>query len=309
MNRITSSRLDYVGKAVNVARNIAALGHASMCAGIIALSGSEETFRSIESSGAKRDFAVLEGSVRVNMKVMDLSKSVITEINESWTVPSDTYNLIEEIVIRNARVSDWVVLTGSLPKGLGADTYARLMKSIRVAAPTCKIALDAEGEAFSLALAQKPNLVKPNGYELSLITDKPAEGTLARSPGSRDLCPRAGVSTPQDAVRQGRTLLNMGAERVIVSMGSKGAVFISENTSLFSPALPVKVLSATGAGDAMLSGWVYGIINGMSKADAFRLACAAASAKVATEGTEAITREGCMRLLPQITILQDFTEE
>ena len=288
MNRVVSSRHDYVGKGVNVALNLAALGVSSVCVGLIARNGSEKTFANLEAHNVKHDFWVLPGDIRVNTKVVNLASSVVTELNESWDVSPEIYDSIERLVVRHARDSEWIVLTGSLPRGLGGDTYKRLIRAIRGSA-NCKIALDAEGEPFALAVAEKPDFVKPNAYELGLYCGQ-----------------ASAIDTPTSAAVHGKALLDIGVEHVIISMGEMGAVYLSKDTALHAQAIPTKVRSTAGAGDAMLAGFIGRVAVGVTAQEAFRFACAAAAAKVATEGTQPITPEVCAALVNRVDVRREF---
>lgn len=70
-------------------------------------------------------------------------------------------------------------------------------------------------------------------------------------------------------------------------MGSKGAVFVTENMDLFAKAAEVKVKSTTGAGDSMVAAISYGLSQNMDDVSIFKLALACAAAKVSKEGVKA----------------------
>lgn len=284
MNRIQSSRIDYVGKGVNVAMNMRALGIDVACVGCIGHSGGDETIARLKDAGAEAEFIRVDGAERVNMKVIDSSAGRITEINEAGPdVGPGVYERVETMAATYARRSGWVVLTGSLPRGLGKETYARLIRAVRREAPDCRVALDAEGEAFALAVDERPDLIKPNQYELELYSG-------------------ATCDTAERAASVGEALVRRGIPYVIISMGADGAIWLEGQERLFSPALDVAVRSTAGAGDAMLSGWLYAYLNGMDSRKAFRMAVAAAGAKVATEGTQAFAMAEMMRLYERTTV-------
>ena len=98
MNRIQSSRLDYVGKGVNVALNMRALGHNSACIGCIGDdAGGDETIRRLREAGVEGEFIRVQGPVRVNMKVLDASAGQITEINEPGPPVGNEYFIRSEL--------------------------------------------------------------------------------------------------------------------------------------------------------------------------------------------------------------------
>lgn len=69
-----------------------------------------------------------------------------------------------------------------------------------------------------------------------------------------------GINKPQDA---SKALNVMGIHEVFITLGANGAVYSSLEKTLSFPALPAKVVNATGSGDAFLSGIVYAHANGI----------------------------------------------
>jgi 1-phosphofructokinase len=284
MNRVQSSRLDYVGKGVNVALNLRALGEDCACVGCIGRAGGDETIARLRGAGVATEFIRVNGDERINIKLIDSSTGRITEINESGPpVDASVYTQIEFLTTSFARRSEWLVLTGSLPTGLPKDTYARLIRAVRRAAPDCRVALDAEGEAFASSVREKPDFIKPNQYELELYCGTP--------------CAERGM-----AAGEALKLIELGIPNVLVSMGADGAVWADAHTQAYAAAADVMVRSTAGAGDAMLSGWLSAHRRGAGALDAFRFAVAAAGAKVMTEGTQPITRGDVERLLSGVAL-------
>ncbi|NLA53697.1 MAG: hypothetical protein GX858_05000, partial [Clostridiales bacterium] len=149
-----------------------------------------------------------------------------------------------------------------MPPGCPDDYYQSLMRLIRDAAPSCRIALDVPGEPFRLGLLERPELVKPNLEELSFYL------------GYCEL-------TLDEAWQGAKKLRDEGAGSVIVSMGSLGALLSTQRLQAFAPAVSLPIVSTVGAGDAMLAAFVAGLTQKKSELEAFRLAVGAAAATVA----------------------------
>jgi len=290
LNRIRASRVDAAGKGLNVARNLAALGFAATCLGFAGEENAPLLEIAAESSGVLSHWVRVPGAVRTNLKALDLRAGVITEINEPGPpVPEALLETLERNLAEQCGRSDWVVFTGSLPVGMPAGTYARLTRLARRAAPRCKVALDAEGAAFAEAVQEKPDLVKPNRYELELFLGKPCGDPDTLKAGVRRLA----------RLLQGRS--GDGA-LVCVSMGADGALLADGDELFHAPAPDVPVRSTAGAGDAMLAGLIAGCLKGLSAREAFRLAVAMAGAKVQTSGTQPVQRVQADALLPLVNV-------
>ena len=153
----------------------------------------------------------------------------------------------------------WVVLAGSLPPGIPASAYARLTKTAHKLG--ARVALDCEGEAMQLALAERPDLIKPNRAELALLFDRP-------------------VKTRVQIVAAMRELITRGAGCVVVSAG-KGEVLAGNAQEIWSATPPsITQISPMGAGDSMVAGLIYGLSKGVALEGALRhgVACGAACA-------------------------------
>lgn len=153
--------------------------------------------------------------------------------------------------------ADFVILTGSLPRGTPVDFYRRLLQST-----PCPALLDARGAELLAALDCKPRVVKPNREE------------LAKSVG-RPLPDRASVLAAM------RELVERGAHSVIVTHGAAGVwVMQGGDTWEFTPP-KVTPDNPIGSGDCLAAGVALALTRGDKLADAVRLGIAAATDNVA----------------------------
>jgi len=275
-NRVLREQTVPGGKGVNVARMMASFGLFSQAALFLGREDERLMGETLSLWGCGMRAVILDGALRVNIKVMDQSRGEITELNASGSPVNDRQlEAMEDLVIESAAQSRWLCLCGSLPPGCPDGYYARLIRGVRRMAPGCRIALDASGESFRLALREGPDLIKPNLDELSAF----AGYTI----GDIDEAPRS-----IEALMQG------GARDIILSMGARGARLYAGGTVLHASGLKVPVATTVGAGDAMLSGYIAGLEEGLSRKEAFRLAAAAAAARVAGQEER---REEYVRLI------------
>ena len=96
-------------------------------------------------------------------------------------------------------------------------------------------------------------------------------------PSYYDVLPMTGETTVEAAAAK---LLSCGVKNLIVKCGEKGAVIFDRESGAGGrpvPAIRVKPLDATGAGDCMSAAFISRIIEGDSTEDACRYACAAGS--------------------------------
>ena len=282
LNRIKKQTDVAAGKGMNVALAAAALGEEAACIGFMYREGGAMFEARLHEGGAMGDFVWCDGAVRVNMKVFDREKGEITELNASGTpVDEEQMCKMAALTARQAEKSDALVLTGSLPPGCPVDFYAQLAEAAQ--GSDCRVFLDADGERLRAGLRAKPFLIKPNRYELELLSGEKLDSLDS-------ICAAA------------RKLVEGGVKMVAVSMGADGALMTDGKHFIHAPGLRVRVCSTVAAGDSMIAGLATGFVRGWSMTEAFRLGVAAATVRCMTPPDQLIRAEDCAALANQIVI-------
>ncbi len=282
LNRVVSAHSVAAGKGINVALTASALGVASECIGFMYREGSKLFEKRLMVGGVEYNFVWCDGSVRTNVKVFDQSTGTITEINESGArVSEDDLKRMTDLVALHAENTDYLVLAGSLPPGCPPDYYRTLIQTVEGLG--CRCVLDADGDRMRYGLEACPFMIKPNRYELELMTGEKLNS----------------LKEIRDAAQK---YLDMGVSVVTVSLGSEGALITDGDETLYAPKLALDVKSTVGAGDAMVAGLTCGFIGDNELEDAFRMGVACASARCATESYRVIDKTEYKRLLDQVKI-------
>lgn len=109
-------------------------------------------------------------------------------------------------------------------------------------------------------------------------------------PNEAELVDRArgfGVTADGPSEHLAAAVARAAGTRVVVTLGSRGAAVCEDGTTTVRTAAPtVEAVDTTGAGDAFVGAFVFGLAEGMSTTDAARLGCACASASVTRHGTQ-----------------------
>lgn len=285
VNRVQSLRTDAGGKGINVSKCIAVLGGESTAAVLLAGEVGRGILFFLEQQPLITPLAVWgTGETRTNLKIIDPERKVNTDINEPGpkTSEENLNGLLEQLLSR-VRPDDEIVFAGSLPGGAPASLYrdwARLCKQ-----SGARVFLDADGEALHLGIEAKPNLIKPNREELSALVGRP-------------------LPERTDILNAAREVSAGGIERVVVSMGGDGALFLSGGEALWADALKVPVRSTVGAGDSMVAALVYGARQSLAWKNQARLAVAFSAASVMCGGTQAPALETVKKLYNQVKIME-----
>jgi 1-phosphofructokinase len=288
LNRLREVKLDAGGKGVNVSAMIQALGGESIAIGFSGGGAGEELLSRIAQKGLRQDFVHIAAVTRTNLKVVANDGS-LTEFNEPGPeISACEWRQMEQKLSGYGAKGNIVVLSGSLPSGLGTDTYKNLSAMLRQSGAA--VFLDADGEALRLALASPsnavPDYIKPNRHELleyfGISDDERVSETHVL-----DLC---------------YSLLERGIKLLALSMGREGALFVNRNGVWRAPAVPVTVRSTVGAGDSMIGALAYGFEKEMPEEHCFALAIAASAGACTTEGTNPPSRALVDELIKQARV-------
>lgn len=153
-----------------------------------------------------------------------------------------------------------LVLSGSLPSGFPADTYADLVDEATRRNMPCLV--DTSGEALRLAVNACPWLVKPNKDEASALVGHAVNDATSASECVRQLHTR-GVACP------------------VVTLGGKGAIGLDGKAVWHAWTDPVAVRNVVGSGDCFLAAMAIGVARGepLDASLKWAIACGAANAE------------------------------
>ncbi len=265
--RARAVRAGIGGKGINVARALVALGQEPVCAGLLA--GHSGRFAAEHAADEALDgyWTWIDGETRTSVIIVG-EGGESTVINEPGPrLEAADWSRFVADVARLARDVSAVAISGSLPQGCPADAHAALIE-------TCArkgrrpVWIDTSGPALEEAIAASPYGIKINGDEASALL------------GWR-------VQSLHDAMRAAREIRRRGPGRVAVTMGGGGAVIATSRGDWRARPPRIAAVNAVGSGDCFLAGLIAGFAEGVTAAEALRLAtaCGAANALRGETGT------------------------
>ena len=270
VNRAQRAQQDAGGKGINVASCMADYGVKVAVTGQLGRDNPALFESLFDDKGIDNRCLYLDGYTRVNTKVVDPGQGQTTDINLPGALLSAEQieaqiDRLKAILNELSPTVQWVVLSGSLPPGWPADTYATLIRHVHALGG--KVMLDTSGQPLSDALKATPDSVKPNRDELAEHLGRPLENV-------------------SEVVKAARSLLkeSRNMSLVAVSMGSEGAVFVSPANAVLAHPLEVDLISSVGAGDAMVAGIVAAHLHALPLDQCARLATAFAAGKLTRLG-------------------------
>ncbi|MTI60378.1 MAG: 1-phosphofructokinase [Firmicutes bacterium] len=280
VNRIKKVFRDAGGKGINVSKMIRNLGGQSIATGVLAGETGSFIKKELERMKINYDFIDSIGETRTNIKLIDLSTDTFTDINESGALlPPEKLLELKGLIFKDMGDGDLLVLAGSVPAGVSHHIYADwINKAKEIGAKTI---LDADGSLFKNGVKAGPTLIKPNNHELSAYFAK-------------DMTDRGEI------IDFAVELFEYGVEKIMISLGSAGAIFLAGDKKIRIEPLSLDIKSTVGAGDAMVGALSLGIANELSLEEMAILSAAASSASLLNDGTEMGSKEQIMKLKSQI---------
>jgi 1-phosphofructokinase family hexose kinase len=246
------------GRGINAARVLTSFGASTVA---ITTSGPREGGRRFEEALQKDSFGKeivkVRQEIRTNLTISD-RRGLSVKLNEVGPkISQSEQNLIIKAVEKLLPGASWLMLCGSLPPGVEAHFYTKLIKL--AAKHEVKTLLDTDGDALLHGLEAGPTLVKPNQSEAERLLNTPL---ITRSHWV-------------DAVHR---IKGLGAKAVALSLGSRGIVAASDEGVLEAVPPSVEAVCPIGAGDAAAAVIVWSLDRGDAFIEALRWGVAAGTA-------------------------------
>ncbi|WP_027339583.1 1-phosphofructokinase [Halonatronum saccharophilum] len=282
LNRIKNQRSDIGGKGINVSRAVAELGGKTKALGFIAGNNGDYISQSLKSLGVEYDFNIVKGETRTNLKLIDTVKGQETEINEPGPkISKDDLINLEDKLLSLVREGDFVVLTGSLPRGVPKSFYAQMIKKLKKL--RIKVVLDSSAKALELAIKEKPYLIKPNLKELEKLLDRK-------------------LKNREEVIKAAYNLHINGIEIVVISLGKEGAIVVSKEGNYKVTPPQINASSTVGAGDTLVGALAFKLNEGRSLRESLIYATAASANSVSKAGTQLCVKVEVEKLLDSVNI-------
>ncbi len=263
INEINLSETEHIspgGKGINVSTILKRLEIDSVALGFISGFTGDEIKRIIENEQIKTDFIKLEeGNSRINVKILEENSETAINSQGPLVGQKDILKLYQKL--ESLKKDDFLVLSGSIPKGIQEDIYKTICEKIQD--KNIKIIVDSTRDLLLNTLRYEPFLIKPNHHELGEIFNTK-------------------ISNKEQAIKYAQKLQEKGAKNVLVSMGEKGSVLIDESGKVYQKEAiqNKKIINTVGAGDSMVAGFLAGYLKYANYEKALNLGIASATATV-----------------------------
>ena len=260
---ITSESYQPGGKGVNVARTLLAYGAEVEAVATHGGDTGRRFSQLLDQVGLRTALIKVRGETRRNIAVIDEEGLTLKLDQRGAPLTAAELAAVEAAVLERLPAATLLTLNGSIPPGAPVELYAKLIRLARERG--VKTLLDATGPALPEGLKAGPTLAKPNRPE--------AERLLGRA-----------LFGDKEALAGAEEIRAMGAEHVVLSQGSQGAIAVWDGGRLKAVPPSIQTGSPIGAGDVLGATVVWKLSQGEPFEEAFAWGVAAATVAAGRPG-------------------------
>lgn len=255
------------GKTVNIAKNLHEAGYTMPLITTCGKQNYYDWYKLLNSELLVCN-VMLEGAVRENTIISD---KYGFELQMSVFVPAvdeDSQNRLIQAILRIAKHDSLVIFSGGMPCNFTSSSYCQMISRVKSAG--LRVAVDTAKLRYEDLAPLTPYLIKPNAEEFCDLVGEQLEGL-------------------PDYIHRAKQLVSQGFENILLTLGADGLVLINQDTQVHIKVPPISVVDTVGAGDASLSGFLLGKMQGLCDNECAILAAAYGMAACQKPGTQAVT--------------------
>lgn len=300
-NRTPGPRRRPGGQGINVVRAARALDPTAETLAIAPLGGAvgREIREMLDSEGTPLEAIPLAGDSRVfvGVREAETGRSLLLNPRGPSVGAAEADHLLRAVEQALDLALDgthppsgaWVACCGSLLPGLQTDFYTQVGRLAHDRG--ARFVPDCDGAPLAAAVGVADLLI-PNEMEAGRLVGR-------------------ALGTPQKAAVAARELLERGPDRVVITLGERGAVSVTAAGAWgASPAAPPELAqriasgSAVGAGDAFLAGLLLSRDRGVPEEEPVLLAraVAAGTAALLSQGSDLVVPQAVEAVMPHISV-------
>lgn len=269
------------GKGVNVSRALAAFGIDNTAVTVLGKENHKPFEEEMERDGVSLLPVFTGGSIRENLTVhTDDGRETRISFGGA-AISASVFQEVQDLLTRLCTDGSVLAVMGSIPDGVSVNAVKSMLRSLK--AQGVRIVIDSRSFALNDLIEVAPFLIKPNEQEIAAYMNVDADDMRAIRLAAEQLHRR-------------------GVENVMISLGARGALLVSESGCHLAAAPTVSPLSTIGAGDSAVAGFLMGLSLGEDAPSCLRRAVALGSAACLTSGTRPPRKEDAESLLPRVTI-------
>ena len=263
VNRTKDDDIQANGKGVNVSLILKMLGVDTTALGFRAGFTGNYIEDYLQEREISTDFIEVPGMTRINVFTqVNQTKEEYKLVNQGPEIPQEKVEVFLD-QIRNLQAEDYLCISGSLPRGIESTILVDISRICQER--DVHLIIDSSYKEIMDCLSYHPFLLKPNEEELASWF-----GEI--------------IDSEEAYLFYGQQLIKAGAQNVLLSLGSGGAIFFSQ-TKIIRGNSPIgKVVNTACAGDTLLGTFLAGYLTEQPLEETLRKSLAAGSSTAFRKG-------------------------
>jgi 1-phosphofructokinase family hexose kinase len=251
------------GRGINASCVIHSFGGKTLA---IAPCGGEsgQRFRALVGAcGFPAELVEIRNEIRTNLTITDRQGLTVKLNHPGPNLSGEELARIEAAVVKRLAAAEWLMLCGSIPPGVPSGFVPKLIRLAHERG--VKTLVDTDGAALMEGVEAGPTVVAPNQQEAERLLD-------------------TALITRNHFLEAATRILGLGAQSVILSLGSRGAVGATAKGMIEVVPPRVEAVCPIGSGDALAAAFTWATTQGSDFTDALRWGVAAGTASACLPG-------------------------
>ncbi|MDP4153953.1 MAG: PfkB family carbohydrate kinase, partial [Bacillota bacterium] len=206
-NRVITENIDAGGKAVNVSRVLRRFDIDAPSVILLGADNADQYLNKLKEENISTAVIKVPGRIRENISILTPDGKITRLIRKGFTVSKSSLEIVKTEIVKRCGKDTCCVISGSLPSGMVEEELEDICLEIKKTGAL--IALDTRVIKKERLLNIKPFIIKPNDEEFAELTGADAENI-------------------GDMKAKALELIKSGISNVILSLGTRGMMYLSE---------------------------------------------------------------------------------
>jgi len=227
------------GKGVNIALTLQLLGNNTIATGFAGGHSGHMLCDTLRQHGITTSFIFIEEPTRTNISILDQEHETLTEINErGQLISNEEFEFFLENYERLLHRADFVVIAGSLPRGLPDDAYGRMIQMAKEKG--LKVIIHTSPKYMNPIIDSAPFLINPDMRSYHTFMGNPLDGV-------------------EQFLEAGKKIIkeNKDTQFVLFTHRLENVVAVTRCHSYVLRPRDLKIVNMLGYADSYLSGFIH----------------------------------------------------
>ncbi len=269
------------GKGVNISRALTANGIENTALIAMGMENASGFRQKLDADDIRYREIMVPGRIRENITLhtegADETRISFPGFRADASLLEQTENMLNSLWEDEC----FVTFTGRIPDGLDMTWVKAFLLHLK--GRGAKIVIDSRSFTYTDLSEVRPWLIKPNEEEISMYLKRP-------------------IHQFEEVVEAAGQMQREGIANVMISLGAKGALLVSDGVTLTVTPPQVHAVSTIGAGDSSIAGFLAAAVHGKSPAERLRRAVSYGTAACLSSGTRPPLPDDVQRIYEECTV-------